>query len=328
MAPFISDAYLAEQRKLHAAARYGVASSAYAPMVRALLHLGKCASLSDYGAGKCNLGRALGKTAERLVYLPFDPAFPEYGQPQPADLVACIDVLEHVEPGLLDSCLDEIAALTTRFVLLTVHTGPAKKRLSDGRNAHLIQRPLAWWLPRFGKRFDLIHFQAARNGFYVLACPMGKYARLDAEFDLVALSHAVAAVAPPAAKRLRTVKSKLNRSLRTGKYEAGTLWLAARHPDTPWLAKIVAGAAALCALSPIDLTPDFIPVFGYFDDLLLMLLATLLAKRLIPPGLLAELRRRAATIDYAQAMRGAAAMGALWVGATVVAFAHHWRLVI
>jgi len=71
------------------------------------------------------------------------------------------------------------------------------------------------------------------------------------------------------------------------------LWLAARDPRTPWYAKAVAASAAAYALSPIDLIPDFIPVLGYLDDLLIVPLGIALAIRLIPVDLMAEFRTEA-----------------------------------
>lgn len=321
----ISEEYRAEQQKLHASQTYGVASSKYVDLVRTLLDVGKCSSLSDYGAGKRNLERVLGDSGVSTNYLPYDPAFPEYGEPQPADLVACIDVLEHIEPDLLDKCLKEIASIARRLVLLTVHTGPAKKVLSDGRNAHLIQKPRAWWLPKLEEHFDIIHFQSARKGFFVLGCPKGAYCDLDAQLDLRELVRAARAVAPARASLLKTTMLSVRRLIQSTKYEAGTLWLAARHPETPWYVKLLAGVSSVLALSPFDLTPDFVPVVGYFDDIALLLLSSLIVKRLMPPMLRDELRRRAATVDYAQAMRGSAAVCSVWLGATTIAIAHVWR---
>lgn len=74
------------------------------------------------------------------------------------------------------------------------------------------------------------------------------------------------------------------------KHDVIALWLAARDPRTPWYAKVVAGAVAAYALSPIDLIPDFIPVLGYLDDLILVPLGIALAVRLIPVPLLSEFR--------------------------------------
>jgi uncharacterized membrane protein YkvA (DUF1232 family) len=71
------------------------------------------------------------------------------------------------------------------------------------------------------------------------------------------------------------------------------LWLAARDPRTPWYAKAVAASIAAYALSPIDLIPDFIPVLGYLDELLIIPLGIALAIRLIPADLMIEFRREA-----------------------------------
>lgn len=78
------------------------------------------------------------------------------------------------------------------------------------------------------------------------------------------------------------------------KRDVAALWFAARDPRTPWQAKAVAAFVAAYALSPIDLIPDFIPVLGYLDDLVIVPLGVLLAIRLVPPALMAEFRERAA----------------------------------
>src|SRR5690349_24291209 len=71
------------------------------------------------------------------------------------------------------------------------------------------------------------------------------------------------------------------------------LYLAARDPRVPWYAKALAGAVAAYALSPIDLIPDFIPVIGYLDDLIIVPLGILLAVKLVPPELMSEFRAEA-----------------------------------
>ena len=77
------------------------------------------------------------------------------------------------------------------------------------------------------------------------------------------------------------------------KRDVVALWIAAADPQVPLLAKIVAGAVAAYALSPIDLIPDFIPILGYLDDLLIVPLGILLAVRLIPANLMEEARAKA-----------------------------------
>lgn len=83
---------------------------------------------------------------------------------------------------------------------------------------------------------------------------------------------------------------KLKTWARGMKRDVVALWLAARDPRTPMVAKIVAGSIAAYALSPVDLIPDFIPVLGYLDDLLIIPLGIVLAIRLVPPILMAEFR--------------------------------------
>lgn len=78
------------------------------------------------------------------------------------------------------------------------------------------------------------------------------------------------------------------------KREVVALWIAARRADTPWFARLIALLVAAYALSPIDLIPDFIPVLGLLDDLLIMPLGIMLAVRCIPPALMARYRAEAA----------------------------------
>lgn len=77
------------------------------------------------------------------------------------------------------------------------------------------------------------------------------------------------------------------------KRDVCAVYLASRDPRVPWYAKLVAVLVAAYALSPIDLIPDFIPVIGYLDDLLLVPLGILLVIRFVPPGLMAEHRAAA-----------------------------------
>lgn len=83
---------------------------------------------------------------------------------------------------------------------------------------------------------------------------------------------------------------------KVGALEADTyaLYLASRDPRVPWPAKAIAALTVAYALSPIDLIPDFIPVLGYLDDLVLVPLGLTLAIQLVPPSVLAEHRAEAA----------------------------------
>lgn len=96
------------------------------------------------------------------------------------------------------------------------------------------------------------------------------------------------------------------------------LWLAARDPRVPRIAKAVAAVVAAYALSPIDLIPDFIPVLGYLDDLILVPAGILLAIRLIPGPVLADLRARAAVLAERPTSRaGMAAIILVWAAGAV-----------
>lgn len=77
------------------------------------------------------------------------------------------------------------------------------------------------------------------------------------------------------------------------KRDVVALWIAARDPRVPWYAKALGGAVAAYALSPIDLIPDFIPVLGYLDDLIIVPAGIWLVVRLIPPALMLEFREEA-----------------------------------
>ena len=76
--------------------------------------------------------------------------------------------------------------------------------------------------------------------------------------------------------------------------DAVALWFCARHPRTPFAAKLLAAAVAAYAFSPIDLIPDFIPVLGLLDDLLLVPLGVWLTLKLVPAEVMLECRQQAA----------------------------------
>ena len=82
------------------------------------------------------------------------------------------------------------------------------------------------------------------------------------------------------------------------KQETHALYLAYRHPDTPWYAKVFSALVVAYAFSPIDLIPDFIPVLGYLDDLLLVPLGIYLSLKLIPEEIYKEARAQAADAHH------------------------------
>jgi uncharacterized membrane protein YkvA (DUF1232 family) len=108
------------------------------------------------------------------------------------------------------------------------------------------------------------------------------------------------------------------------KRDVVALWIAARSPLTPMAAKIVAGAVAAYALSPIDLIPDFIPILGYLDDIVIVPLGIALAVRLIPAALMAEFRAEAVYMARPVNKLMAILIVILWVVVFVIAAAWLW----
>src|SRR5688500_17257127 len=96
-------------------------------------------------------------------------------------------------------------------------------------------------------------------------------------------------------------------------------YFAARDPRTPWFARGLALLVAAYALSPIDLIPDFIPVLGYLDDLIIVPLGILLVVALIPPGIMAEHRAAAAAArEQPRSTAGAVAIIAVWAALSML----------
>jgi hypothetical protein len=171
----ISEEYRELNRQLHETnEHYGVSSAKWVDQVKGLIATNNITSFLDYGCGKALLLDAIKREfGDRVRCQGYDPAIERFAaSPEPADLVACTDVLEHIEPEYLDAVLDDLARLTRRAAFLVVATRPAKKILPDGRNAHLIQEPYSWWLPRIWERWEMITFQSPANGeFQVIAIP-------------------------------------------------------------------------------------------------------------------------------------------------------------
>lgn len=165
----ISEKYRQQQTQLHQDPNYGTASVVYAPIVAGAANLYKPTRLLDYGAGKQRLKAALEPRMAAFEYIPYEPADPAHcAMPEPCEFVACVDVLEHIEPALLNNVLDDLKRVIEKAGVLTVSTRPAIKLLPDGRNAHLIVEPMEWWLPKIMSRWNVHAFQRLPDGFFVV----------------------------------------------------------------------------------------------------------------------------------------------------------------
>ena len=109
------------------------------------------------------------------------------------------------------------------------------------------------------------------------------------------------------------------------KRDVVALYIAGRDPRVPWYVKLAAVAVAAYALSPIDLIPDFIPVLGYLDDVIILPVALLLVIKMIPAPLMAEFRQEAQRrAERPTSRAGAILIVAIWIAAFVLAVWAFW----
>ncbi|MGE8669721.1 MAG: YkvA family protein [Achromobacter mucicolens] len=113
---------------------------------------------------------------------------------------------------------------------------------------------------------------------------------------------------------------KLKAWARRIKRDGVTLWFAGKHPRTPWYAKALGVFVVAYALSPIDLIPDFIPVLGYVDDVLLLPVLIWLTIKLLPADVVAECRLRADEWMREKGAKPRSRLGAILIVAIWISF--------
>ena len=161
----ISEEYRAQNAKLHECEHYGVSANIWFGRVLDLCRALQTHDVLDYGCGKRRLEANLGWEIAN-----YDPAIPGLDSPpEPHDVVACIDVLEHIEPECLDDVLDDLQRLIKRAGFFLIANRPASKTLPDGRNAHLIQEDLRFWLPKILDRWEVSMCHEVEQGGKVQA---------------------------------------------------------------------------------------------------------------------------------------------------------------
>ena len=162
----ISEEYKVLNRKLHKSRPdYGARGNRFAEVVLSMGKVYDTRDVLDYGCGKGQLRRALAM----MDVKEYDPGI--IGKevlPEPADIVACFDVLEHIEPECLDSVLSHIFTLSKRTAIINVATRPAAKFLEDGRNSHLTIQPYLWWLNKLDEYdWELVQFNRSGMGEFL-----------------------------------------------------------------------------------------------------------------------------------------------------------------
>lgn len=152
----ISQAYLAEQKRLHADPRgYGGKGGKWASVVLGIVNEFGAATVLDYGCGQGSLAVALHGAGFKWV-TEYDPAIPGKDKlPHQADIVVCTDVLEHMEPELLETGLIHLQSLIRKAALVAVSVVPTAKTLSDGRQAHISLHNRDWWMMTLQRFFDV-----------------------------------------------------------------------------------------------------------------------------------------------------------------------------
>jgi hypothetical protein len=139
-----SKEYLEELKKLHNIKSFGRASG-IPKLVSTLFETNEVTSMLDFGAGKGNTSNAIKESYPNINLYTYDPVTFPIELPKQIDLVYSSDVLEHVEPNLIDSTIIDLFQRGTKYQYHLIACHPAKKSLSDGRNAHLIIEEPEWW---------------------------------------------------------------------------------------------------------------------------------------------------------------------------------------
>ena len=163
--------------------------------IQRMHEMGKCNSVLDYGTGKGRLVDRLRKELPGKVKVTgYDPAIEKYSQrpKDAADILTCLDVLEHIEMSSIDAVLQDISKLTNRFCYIVIDLQPAVKKLADGRNAHILLAPSDWWITKFSHLFSCIcafplHHKAGLPQKLVIACTNDNSSILDMYLFLIKL---------------------------------------------------------------------------------------------------------------------------------------------
>lgn len=143
----ISDEYRALNAALHETkASFGTSGAIYVDKIIEVCNQLQVKTFLDYGCGKGLFKAAMSAKAPQYTVYEYDPAIPGKEHClERADVVICNDVLEHIEPEHLDNVLAHIKSIAETACIFLIDHLPARKFLADGRNAHLILKPFAWW---------------------------------------------------------------------------------------------------------------------------------------------------------------------------------------
>ena len=136
--------------------RWGTTAEMYVDTI--ISHAEGVTDWLDYGAGSGGLRMALNsRHADKgITVTEYEPSRPDQQQPPSKPFVACIDVLEHVEPDYIDAVLEDLHRVTDNIGYFTISCRLAAKTLKDGRNAHVLVKPAEWWKNKLTKHFEIL----------------------------------------------------------------------------------------------------------------------------------------------------------------------------
>jgi hypothetical protein len=165
------DSEIELNRIAHRCPEYGIGGHKHAPVVKQLIDAFQTGDVLDYGCGKQTLSDALG-----IAIRGYDPAIPGLDvEPDPADIVVCTDVLEHIKEENIGDVMDHINTLTKKIAFFIVSTRTAIKHFHDGSNFHRTVKPATWWIEKMMQHMDIHQVAMSPDGTEFLATfkPLG-----------------------------------------------------------------------------------------------------------------------------------------------------------
>jgi hypothetical protein len=170
----ISNEYQQQLADMHMADEYwGTSAGYYADLVTSIINRFSVKTILDYGSGKGTLHQYLSPD-HQVAYALYDPAIPGISAiPRPREMVVCLDVLEHIEPDLIDNVLKDIQRCAQKLAFINISLVPARKHLPDGRNAHILLRSSRWWTEKLLEYWDIRSLSADHISLWAVLFPRG-----------------------------------------------------------------------------------------------------------------------------------------------------------
>lgn len=164
----VTDYYRKVLETEHSLGEWGVASIEYAPRIANIMSRYKLNEILDYGAGAGNLEKNLLILLPNVIVHNYEPGIPKWNnKPNPCKMVACTDVIEHIEPDCLNDVLDDLQRVIEKYAFISISTVPAYRVLNNGWNAHICLKDPKEWKEIFEKRFNIIKLNMFDSGIEI-----------------------------------------------------------------------------------------------------------------------------------------------------------------